>query len=278
MTQPLRVFVGSVHSHRLMVQVLRWSIQRTASREIEVHGIGEKLGGDFPLPRNPANHPATPFSFQRFAVPQLAGYQGRALYMDADQLVLRDVAELFDRRMWGLPLQCRSTGGPDGARNRNRSSVMLLDCARLKWDPAQIARDLDEQRYGYHQLMSLKFVPLKGRFPRHWNSLDRFEPGRTGLLHYTRRASQPWVSRVHPHARLWFDALFSGIDAGAVEPAAVDEALTLRYCRPSVRWQVDARVADPGQVPNELHAADLAFFQHCEKNQFNNLDGDYRDN
>lgn len=270
--------MGSVHSHRLMVQVLRWSIQRHASRQAAVQSIGELLGGNLPLPRDPANRPATPFSFQRFAVPSLAGYQGRAIYMDADQLVLRDVAELFDRRFWGLPLQCRSTGGPDGARNRNRSSVMLLDCARLSWDPARIAADLDARRYSYHELMSLKFVPLKGRFPRYWNSLDHYEPGRTGLLHYTRRATQPWVSRRHPHAKLWFEALFSGLEAGAVEPAAVDEALAQGYCRPSLRWQLSERVAEPAAVPDALHEADLAFFKHCEKNQFNNLDGEYRDN
>ncbi len=278
MTDPIRVYVGSVHSHRLMVQVLSGSIQRHTRRDVEVRGIGDALGGEPPLPKNPKNRPATPFSFQRFAVPMLANYRGRAIYMDADQLVLGDVAELFDRPMWGLPLQCRPTGGPDGARNRNRSSVMLIDCARTRWEPQEIADGLDAERFDYHKLMSLKFVWLAGWFPRHWNSLDHYEPGRTRLLHYTKRPTQPWVSRRHPHAHLWFEALFAGLDDGSVSADTLREALDKRYCRPSVAWQVEQRIADPGRVPSDFEAEDAAFFAYCEKNQFNNLDGVYRSN
>lgn len=278
MNGPVRIFIGSVHSHRLMVQTLSGSIRRHTRREVTVESIGERLGGNPPMPNNPAHRPATPFSFQRFAVPMLAGHQGRAIYMDADQLVLGDVAELHDRPMWGLRLLCRPTGGPDGARKRNRSSVMLIDCGRTDWSPQGIADGLDAGRFDYHALMSLKMVWLKGVFPRHWNSLDHYEPGRTRLLHYTRRPTQPWVSRKHPHAHLWFEALFAGLDDGAVQADTVREALENRYCRPSLAWQVEQREADASKVPARFDGADADFFSYCEKNQFNNLDGVYRNN
>ena len=230
------------------------------------------------LPKRPENRPVTPFSFQRFAVPMLARWQGRAIYCDADQLVLRDIAELHDLPMrWGARLLRRTEKGPDGRTGGHASSVMLLQCDRLRaWSPERVADDLDSGRYGYNDLMKLKSVWLKGSFSRHWNALDHYEPGRTGLLHYTRRSTQPWIARGHPFEALWFEALYSGLDAGSVSREAVDFAVANRFVRPSFGWQVERRATDSREVPADLQAADAAFLEHCSKQQFNNLDGDYR--
>jgi len=274
--QPIRVYVGSAHSHRLMVEVLEWSIRRNTQRQVEVHAICDLLPEGQPMPRKPENRPATPFSFQRFAVPELAGHRGRAIYVDSDQLVLRDIGELFDRRMYGMRLQCRGRRGPDGRTGGHASSVMLLDCARLDWSAQRIADDLDAGRYRYKDLMSLRHIWLKGTFPRHWNSLDHHEAGKTGLLHYTRRATQPWLAHGHPHGALWFEALYAGLDAGAVRSQTVETTVEQGYARPSLRWQVERRLLSAEAAPAELRAADEVFYEHCRKNQFNNLDGDYR--
>lgn len=273
----IRVYVGSVHSHQLLVDVLAWSIRRHASRQVDVYSIGELLPGGVPMPKKPENRPATPFSFQRFAVPQLAGYDGRAIYVDSDQLVLRDIAELFDRPLHGMRLQRRTRSGPDGKARRRASSVMLLDCARLGWDTQKIADELDAGRYDYEQLMQLRMLWLKGSFPRHWNSFDFYEPGKTGLLHYTKRRTQPWLSRDHAHGAVWFEALYAGLDAGEVKIDAVEAACRQGYVRPSLLWQVEHRLTDSSKVPASFHEADEAFYEHCRVNQFNNLDGDYRD-
>lgn len=272
----LRVYVGSVSSHQLLVEVLAWSIRRHTRRPVELHSIGALMPQGFPMPAKPENRPATPFSFQRFAVPALAGHQGRALYLDSDQLVLRDLAELFDRPMYGMKLQRRSADGPDGPVRDRASSVMLLDCARLDWEPQKITDDLDRGRYSYRRLMWLRTVWLKGSFPRYWNSFDLLEPGRTGLLHYTLRATQPWLARDHRHGDAWFEALFSGIDAGEVKRETVEEACARGYARPSLLWQLAHREVRAQAVPPSLHEADAAFYEHCRVNQFNNLDGDYR--
>ena len=272
----IRVYVGSVHSHKLLVDVLAWSIRRHTRRELEIYPIGELQPQGAPMPKKPENRPATPFSFQRFAVPELAGFKGRAIYTDSDQLVLRDIAELFDRPMYGMKLQRRSRGGPDGRTGGHASSVMLLDCDKLDWRLQQIADDLDAGRYSYKSLMSLRNLWLKGSFPRHWNSLDHYEAEHTGLLHYTRRATQPWLARSHPHGHLWFEALYSGLDAGQVQMTTVESTVEQGYARPSLLWQVQQRLTTPEQIPSSFDAADEAFYEHCRANQFNNLDGDYR--
>lgn len=276
MNDVIRVYVGSVHSHRLLVEVLAWSIRRHASRPVEIHPIGDLLHGEMPMPRDPKNRPATPFSFQRFAVPMLAGYQGRAIYMDSDKVVLSDIARLFDAPMYGMRLLCRRKGGPDYDNSRVRSSMMLLNCGRLDWSPGKIAQDLDEGRYSYGDLMSLKSIRLKGSCSRHWNSLDLYEPGHTCLLHFTRKETQPWLCRYHPHPEPWFEALFSGLDAGAVSAESIEYSLKGGFVRPSLQWQVEQRVASPAAVPERFHAADEEFYEFCRRNKFNNLDGDYR--
>lgn len=167
-TDPIRVYVGAVHTHRLMFEVLRWSIRRHTRRTVDVFNIGELLGPTPPLPSKPENRPVTPFSFHRFAVPMLAGWQGRAIYLDSDQLVLRDIAELHDLPMrFGVRLLRRAEHGRDGRTSIHASSVMLLRCDRLRaWSPQRIADDLDSGRYSYPALMKLKPVWLKGSFWR----------------------------------------------------------------------------------------------------------------
>lgn len=277
-TEPLRVYVGAVHSHRLLLEVLRWSIQRHSGRAALVQSVGELLGPAMVLAQRAENRPATPFSFHRFAVPMLCGWRGRAIYLDSDQLVLRDIAELHDRPMrLGARLLRRARNGPDGRTGVRASSVMLLDCHRLRcWSPERIASDLDGGRYRYEDLMKLKPIWLKGSLPRHWNAFDHFEPGRTGLVHYTRKATQPWLAREHPLEALWFEALFSGLDAGAVSQEAIDFSLAGGYVRPSIAWQTQRREADSRRVPRELHGADEAFLDYCRQHDFNNVDGDYR--
>lgn len=273
----VRIYVGAVHSHRLLVEVLRWSILRQTRRPVEVIPIGSVLGDRLALPQRPEHRPATPFSFQRFAVPMLAGFEGRAIYLDSDQIVFGDVGELLDRPMLGLSVLRRTSRGPEGRPGMRASSVMLMHCARLRaWTTERIARDLDQDRYDYRALMMLRPIWRKGPLSRHWNSFDHYEAGRTRLLHYTHRPTQPWLARSHPHGAYWFEALYTGLDAGEVSRDALEEAIGQRWVRPSMAWQTERREIDPARVPADLHAADAAFMDVCKQHNFNNLEGDYR--
>ncbi|MET0485201.1 MAG: hypothetical protein ABW216_05855, partial [Candidatus Rokuibacteriota bacterium] len=64
----------------------------------------------------------TGFTNYRFAIPELAGRHGRAIYNDVDQIYLADPGLLFDLDM-----------GPHGylAISPEDTSVMLIDCAGM---------------------------------------------------------------------------------------------------------------------------------------------------
>ena len=91
--ETIRVFVGVDRSQLLAVPVLEYSIKRHTTAKVEVVPM---LDLPVPKPQDPRNGQRTGFSFSRFCIPKLAGYRGKAIYMDADMLVFRDIRELWD--------------------------------------------------------------------------------------------------------------------------------------------------------------------------------------
>jgi hypothetical protein len=136
------------------------------------------------------------FSPLRRMVPQMMGYQGRALVTDPDVFSAGgDVLDLLEGDMGGSSVVCRNLpaekGGGAGAW---ATSVMLLDCARLthwRWDEqvdAMFAGTLDYKPW--IQLADQDPQTI-GELPEVWNSFDKLETD-TRLLHMTERLTQPW--------------------------------------------------------------------------------------
>ncbi len=74
---------------------------------------------------------ATPFSGLRWGIPAFCGGAGRAIYLDADILVLSDIAELWTMRM--APGKAMLAAG---AGKKLRLGTLVWDCAAaLRWLP-----------------------------------------------------------------------------------------------------------------------------------------------
>ena len=84
--------------------------------------------------------------------------------------------------------------GHNGQADYIATSVMLLDCAKLKhW---QFDKDLDDlfgHRFDYVDWIELKREDRAtiGFLEPEWNNFDRLT-SRTGILHTTKRRTQPW--------------------------------------------------------------------------------------
>ncbi len=122
-----------------------------------------------PLPKDKKNRPGTGFSFNRFLIPKLAGYHGKAIYLDADMLVFDDIEKLWNVPMGEHKVLCSvqsevPKGWEDGRNNDlgdgrywtpgRQMSVMLMDCERLDWNVDEIVRGLDDDLYSYKDLMA----------------------------------------------------------------------------------------------------------------------------
>lgn len=134
------------------------------------------------------------FTPLRFLPPELMGYQGRAVIMDPDIFAVGDIWELLDRDMAGSSVRARPRPGHNGNPDYIATSVMLLDCAKLKhWNCAQQFGELFSFERDYLKWTQLAYEPrgTVGFLEPCWNDFDNLGPS-TRLLHNTKRRTQPW--------------------------------------------------------------------------------------
>ena len=252
---PMRVYVGATEAQRLPCKVLEHSIRRHASMTVKVVPLFQ-APMTIPQPGDEKNRPRTPFSFQRFLIPALNNYQGRAIYLDSDMLVFEDI-----RRIWSLPLdkvELLTTPGTDS--QSATLSVLVLNCAALDWDIEKIVASLNSGSLTYEQLMFERpATRIRASIGAQWNSIEHFEKGRTALLHYTRMDTQPWLSRQNRWNRLWMDVLFEAMDAGAITLDEIEAEAALGHVRPSLTYQARWRVSDGRKLKKKVRELDALF-------------------
>lgn len=255
---PIHVYVGSQEAQMLAVKVLEFSIRERTDAEIEVHPLHEAQV-EFPTPRDVRNRPRTPFSFQRFYIPALKAFQGRAIYLDSDMQVFRDIMELWTLPFDGADLLAAREPGESG--RRPQFSVMLLNCDELRWNLSDIVAALDRGELTYETLMYDMAVARRVRaaIDPSWNSLERYVEGETALLHYTDMPTQPWVSIQNPHGRLWVGDLRRAVETGFLSRAYVEEQVQRAFVRPSLLYQLEHSLDDSQQLPKEARALDAEF-------------------
>ena len=192
----IRVFIGFDPREDVAFSVLSHSIHRNASQPVVIAPVMlDQLKGIYRRDRNPLQ--STEFSFSRFLTPYLCGYEGWALFMDCDMLMLDDVAKLWALRDERFAVQVvKHVHVPKedvkflGAvqtkyEKKNWSSVMLLNCAKcraLTPDYVNSASGLE-----LHQFKWLGDDALIGEIPSRWNHLVGYDAPRpdAALVHYT---------------------------------------------------------------------------------------------
>ena len=242
-SEKIKIYVGADRSQALAIPVLEHSIKRHTAAQVEVIPM---LDLPVPTPRDPRNGQRTGFSYSRFCIPALAGYKGKAIYLDADMLVFGDILELWNLPMEGAKVLIqkevkfgeRTVLKPGAPRQRiQQSAVMVMDCARLNWSIEQIVADMDRGAYNYEQLMYemciLNTEDIRVAIPFEWNSLEHFD-NTTRLLHYTDVFTQPWTFVGHPLGSLWFDEVRRMLKEGNLKLSDVAHDIGLGYLRPSL--------------------------------------------
>jgi hypothetical protein len=254
---PIRIYVGATEAEMVPCKVLEYSIRKHASMSVEVTPLYQS-NIEIPQPKDLHNRPRTPFSFQRFLIPELAGHKGSAIYLDSDMLVFDDI-----RKIWIQPLENNDllTVRNRGLMGQAQFSVMLLNCATLDWDIRQIVEALDKGLLSYEQLMFEMAVATRvtDNIHQSWNSLDHFAKGKTSLLHYTNMKTQPWLSRSNPFGHLWMKELFEAMDRGYISLTQVEEHIRLGYIRPSLLYQVHHRIVDSRDLSRRACELDRYF-------------------
>jgi len=241
--EAIRVYVGADRSQLLAVSVLEHSIKRHTNAKLQVIPMV-----DLPVPKplDPRNGQRTGFSFSRFCIPRLAGYKGKAIYMDADMLVFRDIRELWQIPFDGAKVVIQrevkhqeTTTRKEGAPSKRikQCAVMLLDCERLNWTIEGLVSGMDEGKYDYEQLMYqlcvLDEADVNYGIPFEWNSLEHADAD-TRLLHYTDVYTQPWTYAGNPFGDRWFAEVRLMLQDGSLRRTDLRREIELGYFRPSL--------------------------------------------
>ena len=244
---PIRHIICCSEVERVPALVLRYTILKHASRDCDVR-LSYEIGAFNPPTMTGPNRPRTNFSYHRFCAPKLLGYEGRVIVTDSDMLVFADEAEIFDAPMEFGELYDRGGRTPHPNDNINvlsacpfgkphqNGSVMVVDCAKVKWDVDDISARISKGTLDYGRLMRLEDIGVRWAPVDHnWNCLDVRTP-QTKLCHFTDMGRQPWKHgrSAHPHSDLWFKALAEAMDAGVIGLLDLDKAVSARHLHPDV--------------------------------------------
>ena len=164
-----------------------WEISETG--EGDTWAVGAATAGGWV--KAPGRNWGTPFSCFRFAVPELCNFEGHAIYMDSDMLVLGDIAKLWnDYRP-----------GDAGYRSVSlaRTDVSVIDCGWFKdrkwWPQIDEMKSTRARVFEYTQMMRFKDA-IEPTLPPTWNDCDGelLSMGKdVDLIHYTTVPDgQPW--------------------------------------------------------------------------------------
>lgn len=186
----LHVFLGFDKRQPVAYHVARASIERHASVPVAITPLRIEV---MPCKRTGL----TEFTWSRFCVPHLMGFQGRALFLDSDFLFLGDVAEVFaaatgDKAVWV-------------SKNEKRfewASLIVFDCAHPA--NAVLTPEYIETARALHGMQWLA-DDLVGELPGRMNHLCGYDKPITDAVaaHYTQGLPIYEETKGSPYAAEW---------------------------------------------------------------------------
>jgi len=173
------IFIGYDSKVKIAYHVLAESILKKSSTPVTISPINlSNLKNIYTRKQDPLA--STEFSFSRFLVPHLMNYNGWAIFMDSDMVMLSDIIELWNLRNEDYAVQvCKHDYIPKSKHKflgnnqtifakKNWSSLMLMNCSKCK----TLTPEYVNTRSGL-ELHQFKWLDenLIGSIPLEWNWL-----------------------------------------------------------------------------------------------------------
>lgn len=179
--EPLKIFIGYDEVESVAFHVLCHSILSRATVPVSITPVSlSNLRNVYTRPRDEKQ--SNEFSFSRFLAPYLSGYNGWAVFMDCDMLVLTDIKKLFDhadpnkaamvvKHSYKPRDETKYLGAVQYAYPRkNWSSVILWNCghpANRVLTPEFVSRATPQQLHRFNWIADEDL----GALPVTWNWL-----------------------------------------------------------------------------------------------------------
>ena len=227
----INIFVGTSDFEDTFIEkILVYTLHKNTSEELNIRFLRPR---DFP--HWDRSTWGTPFTCFRYAVPELMGYKGKAIYMDVDQTNFRDIAQLYHTDLegcaFGMVWDALQDNGIEGKKHQRPrgwwcDSVMLIDCEKAKEyieSPDKIAKWKGSYKWHFPTMCGCPFKEKsKGiikELDERWNVFDgrrtsypvpsmrsedqpNIKMDQIWHLHWTTISSQPWHPKYHASGRL----------------------------------------------------------------------------
>lgn len=199
----IRLFCGYDEREAVGFHVFASSVIRRSSELVSIIPIQDKEATDG----------SNAFTYARYLVPKMCGYEGWAIFADAcDMLMLEDIAELWALRddkyavqlvkhsystrnpikYLGTSMQCPNVDYP----RKNWSSLMLINCAAPEWKACQPS-GIEAHQFKNFQDSSI------GSLPAEWNCLVDEGQKEGKVLHWTAGIPGFEIYKAAPYAEAW---------------------------------------------------------------------------
>ena len=209
------IFIGYDSKVKIAYHVLAESILRNSSTPVTISPINlSNLKNIYTRKQDPLA--STEFSFSRFLVPHLMNYNGWAIFMDSDMVMLSDITKLLNLRNEKYAVQvCKHDYTPSSKNKflgnnqtiyakKNWSSLMLMDCSKCK----TLTPEYVNTRSGL-ELHQFKWLDenLIGSIPLEWNWLVGEYPYKKDVhnVHFTEGGPYFKDYKNTEYANEWFN-------------------------------------------------------------------------
>jgi hypothetical protein len=202
MSAPIRIFVGCAANNEDLesLAVLDYTLHKYASEPLQIEWMKQSHDPQsFWYGWNTVSW-ATPFSGFRWGIPARCNYEGRAIYLDSDMIVMDDIAKL-----WHEPIPGRHA---IIAKGNERFCTTVFDCAKVK--PYLIPFEELKTKIGAHRTQRKRIVAsgIIEPFPGddNWNCIDGedyadlLDP-RIKIHHYSAIDTQPQLKYAIPRLK-----------------------------------------------------------------------------
>ena len=187
----LHIFIGFDERQRVSFTTLAASIYELSSKPVAISPL---ILRTLPITRRGL----TPFTFSRFLVPWLCGFQGKAVFLDADMLLLTDINEVVEEVG-----DQHAIGVVTDIAKFEQTSFTVFNCSHPsnKILTPEFIQTTDTNLHSIDWLDDSDICSLDPK----WNQLIGYQEinPSSGNLHYTMGIPAYPETSTCPHAEFW---------------------------------------------------------------------------
>jgi|TARA_B100001750_G_scaffold238356_1_gene244742 lipopolysaccharide biosynthesis glycosyltransferase len=194
-SKQLKIYIGYDSRQLVSYTVLQHSIIKRSKSNISISPL---VLDNLPIKR----HGLTPFTFSRYLLPWLNKYEGWAIFLDADMLLLDDISKLFEYKNDKFAVIVRKD-----LPKFEWPSVILFNCSHKqnkKLTPQYVDDKNNNNLQDFGWIDNNKLI---GTMPKDWNHCVGYDETnkRAKLIHFTMGIPEFSETKDCEYAKEWFE-------------------------------------------------------------------------